>query len=142
MVRLLLICLALTALLLPACAKKPDAAQARIEQPYTPLEQTDTTAGPAVWESAEDTAGTTAPDWYSEPATTEVTPIASPSDTKDEVLAPAAGQTYVVQKGDTLFELARRFYGDQSKWKDIWEANRARLSDPDRLPVGTKLIIP
>ena len=47
-----------------------------------------------------------------------------------------------MQKGDTLFSLARKFYDDQARWKDIWEANRTRLPDPDRLSVGMKLIIP
>jgi len=138
--RLLLIGFMFTALLLPGCAKKQDATQARVEEPFAPVGQTDTTAGTAAWSSGEDTAATTIPDWYSEPAAT-TTPPASAAP-KDEVLAPSGGQTYVVQKGDTLFALARRFYGDQAKWKLIWEANRARLPDPNRLPVGTKLIIP
>jgi len=63
----------------------------------------------------------------------------------DEVLAPsdtAGSRTYTVQKGDTLYGLARKFYNDQARWKDIWEANRTRLSDPNKLSVGTKLIIP
>ncbi len=53
-----------------------------------------------------------------------------------------SGQTYVVAKGDTLFQLARRFYQNESRWRDIWNANRARVPNKDRLPVGIKLIIP
>jgi nucleoid-associated protein YgaU len=47
-----------------------------------------------------------------------------------------------VQKGDTLYKVARRFYNDQSRWREIWEANKTRLPDPDKLPIGIKLIIP
>jgi nucleoid-associated protein YgaU len=50
--------------------------------------------------------------------------------------------TYIVKKGDTLSELSVKFYGTSTKWKKIWEANRTRVSDPKRLKVGTKLIIP
>ena len=53
-----------------------------------------------------------------------------------------SGGTYVVAKGDTLFELARRFYRDEARWRDIWNANRARVPNRDRLPIGIKLIIP
>ncbi len=60
----------------------------------------------------------------------------------DEPLSPAGGQVYTVQKGDSLYELARRFYNDQSRWREIWEANKNRLADPDKLQVGMKLIIP
>lgn len=52
------------------------------------------------------------------------------------------GRTHVVQKGDTLFRLARHYYSDERRWKDIWDANRVRIADPDRIEVGTRLIIP
>lgn len=59
--------------------------------------------------------------------------------------APAratSGRTHVVAKGDTLSSIARKYYGDSSKWKTIFNANRNRIADPNRLTVGTKLIIP
>ncbi len=52
------------------------------------------------------------------------------------------GRTHVVAKGDTLFKLARKYYGDERKWKEIWEANKTRVPNRDKLEVGTKLIIP
>ena len=60
----------------------------------------------------------------------------------DEPFAPEGGGVYVVQKKDTLYDLSRRFYGDQSRWREIWDANRNRVPNPDQLPVGIKLIIP
>jgi len=48
-------------------------------------------------------------------------------------------RTYVVKAGDTLIELAIRFYGDSSKWRLIAQKNG--IKDPRKLPVGKKLVI-
>ncbi|MBK9118584.1 MAG: LysM peptidoglycan-binding domain-containing protein [Phycisphaerales bacterium] len=58
--------------------------------------------------------------------------------------APAAGdqRTHVIQKGDTLYSLARRYYNDQTRWKSIWEANQGTLRNRDQLPIGTRIVIP
>ncbi|MCC7291379.1 MAG: LysM peptidoglycan-binding domain-containing protein [Phycisphaerales bacterium] len=56
--------------------------------------------------------------------------------------ATGGGRTHVVAKGDTLYSLARQYYGNQSKWRDILEANRAQISNPDQIKVGQKLVIP
>ena len=53
-------------------------------------------------------------------------------------------QTYVVQAGDTLTDIARRFMGDGS-WatvQKLYEMNRATLSDPDQLDIGMHLVVP
>ena len=64
-----------------------------------------------------------------------------PSDTT-LAAATGGGATHVVAKGDTLFGLARQYYNDQRRWKDIYEANRDQVSDPDRISVGQQLVIP
>ncbi|MBN2582862.1 MAG: LysM peptidoglycan-binding domain-containing protein [Planctomycetes bacterium] len=51
-------------------------------------------------------------------------------------------RTYTVQKKDTLYSLARRFYGNQARWKDIYNANRDKIRDPNQLRVGQELVIP
>lgn len=48
--------------------------------------------------------------------------------------------TYTVQPGDTLGSIAKRFYGDASRYIDIVTANN--IQDPDRIEVGTELMIP
>jgi LysM repeat protein len=53
-----------------------------------------------------------------------------------------AGRTYVVQSGDTLFSISRKFYKSSKHWKDILEANRKNIRDPKKLTVGETLIIP
>jgi len=52
------------------------------------------------------------------------------------------GQYHTVAKSDTLYSLARAYYGDARRWKDIYEANRAEVSDPNKIFVGQRLIIP
>ena len=55
----------------------------------------------------------------------------------------AAGQVYTVKRKDTLYSIARAFYGgDHSKWRSIYDANRERINDPNQIHVGMKLIIP
>ena len=56
--------------------------------------------------------------------------------------APAAGSTYTVQKGDTLSKISKQYYGDASKYQRIFEANRDKLSDPDKIQPGQVLKIP
>lgn len=52
------------------------------------------------------------------------------------------GRVHVVQRHDTLFALARSYYGDASQWRKIYQANGDQISDPNRIKVGMKLVIP
>lgn len=45
----------------------------------------------------------------------------------------------VVKNGDTLWNLARRYYDDGSRWKDIADANDLL---EDNLEIGMRLVIP
>jgi nucleoid-associated protein YgaU len=51
-------------------------------------------------------------------------------------------QTYTVQPGDTLSKISRKFYGDASRYMEIFYANRDKLDDPNKLQVGWELTIP
>jgi LysM repeat protein len=51
-------------------------------------------------------------------------------------------RSYTVQSGDTLSTISRRFYGTPSRWIDIFQANRDRLSSEDSLRVGQEIRIP
>jgi nucleoid-associated protein YgaU len=66
--------------------------------------------------SPDETAGSSAPQWQS--------------------------RTYTVEKGDTLSQIARKFYGDASDYPLIFEANKPMLSDPDKIYPGQVLRIP
>lgn len=52
------------------------------------------------------------------------------------------GQTYVVQSGDTLFSISRKFYKSPKRWKEILEANKKDIRNPKDLTVGQTLVIP
>ncbi|MGV3708563.1 MAG: LysM peptidoglycan-binding domain-containing protein [Gemmatimonas sp.] len=51
-------------------------------------------------------------------------------------------QVYTVAAGDTLQKIAKRFLGDSSEWKKIWEANKAEIKNPDLIQIGQVLSIP
>jgi nucleoid-associated protein YgaU len=49
---------------------------------------------------------------------------------------------YVVQSGDTLSEIAEQQLGRPDSWPDIFELNRALISDPDKISPGQVLALP
>lgn len=53
-----------------------------------------------------------------------------------------SSRTYTVQQGDSLSKIAKQFYGNGSQYMKIFDANRDRLSDPNRIQAGQELIIP
>jgi uncharacterized protein (DUF2235 family) len=57
-------------------------------------------------------------------------------------VAPTAGAIHTVASGETLGKLARQHYGNNERWKAIFEANRDVLDDPDEIFVGQQLRIP
>ncbi len=55
---------------------------------------------------------------------------------------PPSRPGYIVQQGDTLARIAQKFYGDRTAWKQIYQANRDVLANPNDLKVGQELKIP
>lgn len=49
---------------------------------------------------------------------------------------------YTIQKGDTLWAIAEREYGNGRQWKRIYEFNKDVIANPDRPKKGTKIQIP
>ena len=44
--------------------------------------------------------------------------------------------------GDNLSKISKQFYGDANKYMKIFEANKDKLADPDKVRAGIELIIP
>ncbi len=57
------------------------------------------------------------------------------------VAAPEV-QYYTIQKGDTLYGVAKEFYGNGMKYPEIFEANREVIEDADKIYPGQKIRIP
>ncbi len=51
-------------------------------------------------------------------------------------------QTYTIAKGDTLSHVAKRFYGKAKFWRQIHEANRDTIENPDRIFPGQVIRLP
>jgi nucleoid-associated protein YgaU len=49
---------------------------------------------------------------------------------------------YIVQGGDSLSKISKKFYGDANSWKRIFEANKDIVKNPDLIQPGWKLRIP
>jgi 5'-nucleotidase len=88
----------------------------------------------------------------SAPPAPAVTPSPTPAASRATVARPvqrapaapltAQGRSHTVQEGETLFDLAQRYYGDGNKSRAIYQINRNRLDSPDELTPGTVLLIP
>lgn len=72
----------------------------------------------------------------SRPQVAATTPAPPPAGTADPT------RIHTVVKGDTLYGLARRFYQDPSRAKDIYAANRNKMRSQNDLQVGMELVIP
>ncbi|MEL6393897.1 MAG: LysM peptidoglycan-binding domain-containing protein [Bacteroidota bacterium] len=49
---------------------------------------------------------------------------------------------YTVKSGDSLSKIAKAYYGDAMKYKDIFAANTDQLDNPDVIHPGQELVIP
>lgn len=49
--------------------------------------------------------------------------------------------TYIIQRGDTLWRLAARYYGSGRYWQRIFQANMDILRNPNRLRIGQVITI-
>lgn len=50
--------------------------------------------------------------------------------------------TYTVKMNDNLSKISKKYFGVQSKWDDIYEANKDQIKDINLIFVGQELIIP
>ena len=53
-----------------------------------------------------------------------------------------AARTYTVQPGDSRSKISKQFYGNAGMYMKIFEANKDKLDDPDKVRAGMDLRIP
>ncbi len=67
----------------------------------------------------------------------------SQSATQSGAPTSLGGKKHTVGPGDTMYVLAQRYYGNRSRWREIYQANRDQLkSETDKLRIGMELKIP
>ena len=73
-----------------------------------------------------------------------IDPSLAPAQAQAATAAAGGGQgrTYKVQPGDSLSKIAKQFYGDANQYNRIFDANRSKLDNPDKIQVGQELMIP
>jgi LysM repeat protein len=65
----------------------------------------------------------------------------TPSTDSETPAATGGSETYTVHRGDTLMRIAFEKYGDLYKWRQIYEANRDKIKDPNFITPGTVLAL-
>ncbi len=55
---------------------------------------------------------------------------------------PKLPTTYTVKRGDCLWTIAKKFYGNGSKYTKIYNANKSKIKNPDLIYPGQVLTIP
>ena len=55
---------------------------------------------------------------------------------------PTRARFHTVKKGETLSAIAKIYYNKAAKWTVIRDANRDKVPNPNKLRVGTRLVIP
>lgn len=71
------------------------------------------------------------------------TPVAESPIEQQTASVDIHGETiHKVKSNDNLFKIAREYYGDEAKWKRIYEANKDNMLDPDALYIDQELLIP
>jgi len=49
---------------------------------------------------------------------------------------------YVIQKGDSLWKIAEKELGSGHRWKYLYELNKDKIKNPNKLKAGQKIVIP
>lgn len=77
-----------------------------------------------------------------EPAQADETPRSTPEPERTVAATSEDTDIYVVREGDSLSGIAEKVYGDPFRYPEIFEANRDKLSSPNRVYIGQRLVIP
>ena len=94
--------------------------------------------------SAFDTPQTTAKDSFTPLPGSQViqTYKSAPTNPTPQPRPTRRPKVYQVQRGDTLYGIAQKFYGDSQQWKKILRYNKDELRNANALKVGQRLYIP
>lgn len=98
---------------------------------------------PPVDEPSPITRAPETPESEGQTATIQSAPTTPTRSVPTKPTPPGGVRKHTVAKGDTLYSLAVRYYGDRSRWRDIFGANRDVLPTAETpLRIGMDLKIP
>ncbi|MFH1406600.1 MAG: LysM peptidoglycan-binding domain-containing protein [Candidatus Omnitrophota bacterium] len=107
----------------------------KIKEPFTPKQKTQPAPAP---ETVRPAPVKPAPAATTRPAPAPMT-FAPAAQTPAPSLPPS---TYTVKPDQSLSTIAKELYGDGSKWDIIYEANRDKIKNPNKIKAGMTLVIP
>lgn len=70
-----------------------------------------------------------------------VSPILAHAAVEDHITRTETGFYYTIQKGDTLWDLSRKFSNSPYIWPDLWSKNNPGILNPHRIFPGQKIMI-
>lgn len=65
-----------------------------------------------------------------------------PTTNKSTVKPAVKSKSYTVKKGDCLWNIAKKYYGDGNKYTKIYNANKDKIKNPNLIYPGQSLKIP
>ena len=90
-------------------------------------------------EKKADFSGVTAKVDSTEQKAADFSGVTAKVDSTEEIIGE---RSYTIEKGDSLSKIAKEQLGQASAWKQIFEANRDVLDDPDRIFPGQVIKLP
>lgn len=119
-----------------------DAFDAESDDSYSNAEESGDTSAYTSYETSEVDLPESLPTKEEEVSSSAYqSPDESPSASSYNHNNMGATTTYKVKRGDTLMKIAFEFYGDYSKWRNIYNTNRALIGTPETMPTGITLTI-
>lgn len=70
------------------------------------------------------------------------TKVSDPPPKRPTPPPPPAKRTHTVKSGDCLWNIAVKYYGNGSRYTDIFNANRDKINNPNLIYPGQVLVIP
>ena len=62
--------------------------------------------------------------------------------TRTSTKSTSSSTTYTVKRGDSLSSIAKKKLGKATRWREIYNLNKSKISNPNRISIGQKLKLP
>ena len=62
--------------------------------------------------------------------------------TRTSTKSTSSSTTYTVKRGDSLSSIAKKKLGKATRWREIYNLNKSKISNPNKINIGLKLKLP